>query len=47
MLQTNKKSTRTWALVAGAAAISVLAACGSMGGGKTGMSFFVTSAGPG
>jgi hypothetical protein len=27
--------------------IAVLAACGSMGGGKTGMSFFVTSAGPG
>ena len=27
--------------------VAVLAACGSMGGGKTGMSFFVTSAGPG
>lgn len=29
------------------AAVVVLAACGSMAGGKTGMSFFVTSAGPG
>ena len=28
-------------------AAALLAACGSMGGGKTGMSFFVTSAGPG
>lgn len=27
--------------------VAVIAACGSMGGGKTGMSFFVTSAGPG
>ena len=27
--------------------VAVVAACGSMGGGKTGMSFFVTSAGPG
>ncbi|MEP7299095.1 MAG: hypothetical protein ABI702_23160 [Burkholderiales bacterium] len=27
--------------------IAVLAACGTMGGGKTGMSFFVTGAGPG
>jgi hypothetical protein len=34
-----------WA-AAGATA-AVLVACGSMGGGKTGMSFFVTSAGPG
>jgi len=50
MLQTtNKKPTRTtraWGLVAGAAAVAVLAACGTMAG-KTGMSFFVTSAGPG
>ena len=34
-----------WA--AAATTIAVLAACGSMGGGKTGMSFFVTSTGPG
>ena len=34
-----------WA--AAAAAIATLVACGSMAGGKTGMSFFVTSAGPG
>ena len=34
-----------WA--AAAVTVAVLAACGSMGGGKTGMSFFVTSAGPG
>ncbi len=50
MLQTHKTykhSTRTWGLVAGAAAVALLAACGTMGGGKTGMSFFVTSAGPG
>ena len=43
----NKKSARTWALVAGAVAVATLAACGSMGGAKTGMGFFVTSAGPG
>ena len=30
-----------------AAAVAVLAGCASMSGGKTGMSFFVTSAGPG
>ena len=30
-----------------AVAVAVLAACGSISGGKTGMSFFVTSAGPG
>ena len=41
-----RQSTR-WTLLACAAAVSVLAACGSMPGGKTGMSFFVTSAGPG
>jgi len=34
-----------WAAVA--AATAALVACGSMTGGKTGMSFFVTSAGPG
>jgi len=39
------KSSFKWA--AATAAVAVLAACGSMGGGKTGMSFFVTSAGPG
>jgi hypothetical protein len=48
MLPTPKKSTRAWALAAGAVAAAALAACGSMaGGGKTGTSFFVTSAGPG
>jgi hypothetical protein len=47
MLQTNQ-SNRKWAIAAGAVAVSVLAACGTMSsGGKTGMSFFVTSAGPG
>jgi hypothetical protein len=40
----NKRSVK-WSLVAGA--VALLAACGSMSGGKTGMSFFVTSAGPG
>ena len=34
-----------WA--AAAVTVAVIAACGTMGGGKTGMSFFVTSAGPG
>ncbi len=34
-----------WA--AAAVTVAVLAGCGSMAGGKTGMSFFVTSAGPG
>ena len=33
--------------VAVSISVALLAACGSMGGGKTGMSFFVTSAGPG
>ncbi len=36
-----------WPLAACAAAVSLLAACGSMTSSKTGMSFFVTSAGPG
>ncbi|MBC7484974.1 MAG: hypothetical protein H7337_24435 [Rhizobacter sp.] len=40
-----KSSIRAGAFV-GALAVAVLAACGSMAG-KTGMSFFVTSAGPG
>ena len=40
----NKRSVK-WSLVAGA--VALLAACGSMSGGKTGMSFFVTSTGPG
>lgn len=48
MLQIHRKSIRAWALAAGAIAVAALAACGSMAGGaKTGMSFFVTSAGPG
>ncbi len=38
-------SSVKWALAA--TAVAVLAACGSMSGGKTGMSFFVTSTGPG
>jgi hypothetical protein len=38
-------SSVKWAIAAGA--VAVLAACGSMSGSKTGMSFFVTSAGPG
>lgn len=42
-----KNSTRAAALAAGAAAVAVLAACGTMGGAKTGTSFFVTSTGPG
>ena len=41
------RSSIHWPLLACAAAVSVLAACDSMSGGKTGMSFFVTSAGPG
>ena len=36
-----------WPVLACAAAVSVLTACGSMSSGKTGMSFFVTSTGPG
>ena len=39
------KPSFKWATAA--VAVAVLAACGSMGGSKTGMSFFVTSAGPG
>ncbi len=49
-MQTHLKPKRTGALVGGAVAIATLAtltACGSMSGGNTGMSFFVTSAGPG
>jgi len=37
----------SWSLLAGAAAAAMLAACGSMPGSKTGMSFFVTSVNPG
>lgn len=48
MLQNlNRKSISRWALVASAAAVVTLAACGGLGGAKTGMSFFVTSTGPG
>jgi hypothetical protein len=39
------KTSFKWATAA--VTVAVLAACGSMGGSKTGMSFFVTSAGPG
>jgi hypothetical protein len=38
-------SSLKWAAVAGA--VALLGACGSMSGGKTGMSFFVTSTNPG
>ena len=42
------KKITPWALAAGAVAVGlVLAACGSLDTGKGGMSFFVTSAGPG
>ena len=41
------RSSIIWPVAACAAAVSVLAACGSMSSGKTGMSFFVTSAGSG
>ncbi len=47
MTPSTSKNIRPWALTAGAAALLALAACGSMPAGKTGMSFFVTSAGPG
>ena len=46
-MRTHKRSTRTWAFAASGTLIVLLAACGSMGAGKTGISFFVTSAGPG
>ncbi len=42
-----KPSSIKWSGLVGAVALSALAACGSLSGGKTGMSFFVTSAGPG
>jgi len=46
MQRSNEMNKATkWA--AAAVTVAVLAACGTMGGGKTGMSFFVTSAGPG
>lgn len=38
---------RVWAGIAGAGALAVLAACGSLSGGKPGMGFFVASANPG
>ncbi len=47
MTPSASKNIRPWALTAGAAALLALAACGSMPAAKTGMSFFVTSAGPG
>jgi hypothetical protein len=48
-MQRSESSKRMWAVAAAATSVAVLAACGSMygGGPKTGMSFFVTSAGPG
>ena len=49
MLQGNKSSRKRSVIgaVAGVLVVAVLAACASMSGGKTGMSFFVTSAGLG
>lgn len=47
MYKTPGKSSRTWGVAAAAATVAVLAACGSVPAAKTGMSFFVTSAGPG
>lgn len=41
------RRTKPWTLLACVAAVSMLSACGSMGTGKSGTSFFVTSAGPG
>ncbi len=41
------RSSIIWPLAACAVAVSTLAACGSFSSGKTGMSFFVTSTGPG
>ncbi|MBL8352700.1 MAG: hypothetical protein JNL87_20580 [Burkholderiaceae bacterium] len=38
---------KRWSLLAGAAALSLLAACSGMPGAKSGMSFFVTSSNPG
>ena len=43
----SSRFSRCAAPAVAAVAVAVLAACGSMSGGKTGMSFFVTSAGPG
>ena len=43
-----KNSSKPWGLAAAAVTLAVLAGCGGMmGAKKTGMSFFVTSAGPG
>jgi hypothetical protein len=46
-MQKQPISRRTVRLVAGAAALAVLAACGTLSTTRPGMSFFVTSAGPG
>ncbi len=46
MPTTHQSSIRRGAFI-GALALSALAACGSLSGGKPGMGFFVTSAGPG
>jgi hypothetical protein len=49
-MQRFETTKRVWGVAAAAVSVAVLAACGSMYGGgaaKTGMSFFVTSAGPG
>ena len=47
MLTKIRKPTRVWSLVGGVVAVSALAACAGMTPGKHGMSFFITSAGPG
>ena len=46
-MQRTDHSKRRWGVAAVAVAVAVLGACGSMPAGKTGMSFFVTGAGPG
>jgi len=46
-MQRTDHSKRRWGVAAVAVTVAVLGACGSMPAGKTGMSFFVTSAGPG
>lgn len=46
-MQRTDNPKRQWGVAAVAVSVAVLGACGSMPAGKTGMSFFVTGAGPG
>lgn len=46
-MQRTDNPKRQWGVAAVAVTVAVLGACGSMPAGKTGMSFFVTGAGPG